>query len=210
MGFFKKIFRPIRKVLDKVVPNEIKPFLPYAAAAVPFLAPTTGIFGTMAGGAALAGGANIASQLAQEGADDDINLLSALLASGTGALSAPGAADTLRGMTTKGGLDSLGIIGSDARTALANRNFLTKAADFGLGSLAKGADFLGGAAKTLKSPGMNMETLKAASIPFIQGTGDAMAFEADVAMKEYERALADYNAQQGALGTDAGRREAIL
>ena len=27
---------------------------------------------------------------------------------------------------------------------------------------------------------MNMETLKAASIPFIQGTGDAMAFEADV------------------------------
>jgi len=210
MGFFKKIFRPIRKVLDKVVPNEIKPFLPYAAAAVPFLAPTTGIFGTMAGRAALAGGANIASQLAQEGADDDINLLSALLASGTGALSAPGAADTLRGMTTKGGLDSLGIIGSDARTALANRNFLTKAADFGLGSLAKGAEFVGGAAETLQSPKMNMETLKAASIPFIQGTGDAMAFEADVAMKEYERALAEYNAEQGALGTDAGRREAIL
>ena len=73
MGLFKKIFRPIRKVLDKVVPNEIKPFLPYAAAAVPFLAPTSGIFGTMAGRAALAGGANIAAQLAQEGADDDIN-----------------------------------------------------------------------------------------------------------------------------------------
>ena len=49
MGLFKKIFKPVRKVLDKVIPNEIKPFLPYAAAAVPFLAPTSGIFGTMAG-----------------------------------------------------------------------------------------------------------------------------------------------------------------
>ena len=38
---FKKIFRkvtkPIAKVLDKVVPNEIKPFLPYAAAIAPVL-----------------------------------------------------------------------------------------------------------------------------------------------------------------------------
>ena len=57
---------------------------------------------------------------------------------------------------------------------------------------------------------MNMETLKAASIPFIQGTGDAMAFEADAAMRAYEQALAEYNAEQGALGNDAGRREAIL
>ena len=38
MGFFKKIFRPVSKVLDKVVPNEIKPFLPYAAAFAPMLA----------------------------------------------------------------------------------------------------------------------------------------------------------------------------
>ncbi len=201
MGFFKKIFRPIRKVLDKVVPNEIKPFLPYAAAAVPFLAPTTGIFGTMAGRAALAGGANIASQLAQEGADDDINLLSALLASGTGALSAPGAAETLRS----------GILSNTTLPGQANTlSFLDKSRNFGLESLAKGAEFIGGASEVLKNPGMNMETLKAASIPFIQGTGDAMAFEAESAMRAYEQALADYNAEQGALGNDAGRREAIL
>jgi len=104
----------------------------------------------------------------------------------------------------------MGIIGSDARTALANRNFLTKAADFGLGSLAKGADFIGSAQKTLQNPGLNMETLQAASIPLIQGTGDAMAFEGERAMREYEKALAEYNAQQGAMGTDEGRREAIL
>ena len=207
MGFFKKIFKPIRKVLDKVVPNEIKPFLPYAAAAVPFLAPTSGIFGTMAGRAALAGGANIASQLAQEGADDDINVLSALLASSTGALSAPGASDYLTGLTTAGRADASGI---GLSRVLENRNFLQKAGDFGLTSLAKGADFLGNASKTLKNPGFNMETVKAASVPFIQGTGDAMAFEAESAMKAYEEALAAYNAEQGTFGNDAGRREAIL
>ena len=52
----KKITKPIAKVLDKVVPNEIKPFLPYAAALTPFaLGPTfgtgfgSGIFRTAAG-----------------------------------------------------------------------------------------------------------------------------------------------------------------
>ena len=29
MGFLKKIFKPVSKVLDKVIPNEIKPALPY-------------------------------------------------------------------------------------------------------------------------------------------------------------------------------------
>ena len=32
MGFLKKIFKPVSKVLDKIVPNEIKPALPYLAA----------------------------------------------------------------------------------------------------------------------------------------------------------------------------------
>ena len=52
MGFFKKIIRkvtkPVSKVLDKIVPNEIKPFLPYAAAFAPMLAP--GMFASGAGG----------------------------------------------------------------------------------------------------------------------------------------------------------------
>jgi hypothetical protein len=211
MGFFKKIFRPIRKVLDKVVPNEIKPFLPYAAAAVPFLAPAgfgagAGLGGLLKRGLVTGVLPNVASQLAQEGADDNINLLSAALAGVTGGLTATDAAQTLLGARA----------GTDPLTGLAKNysnqqlNFLQKAGDFGLTSLAKGAEFLGGASEVLKNPGMNMETLKAASIPFIQGTGDAMAFEADAAMKAYEQALAEYNAEQGALGNDAGRREAIL
>ena len=33
MGFFKKVFKPIRKVAKKIIPKEIRPFLPYIAAA---------------------------------------------------------------------------------------------------------------------------------------------------------------------------------
>ena len=29
MGFFKKVFRPVRKVAKKIIPKEIRPFLPY-------------------------------------------------------------------------------------------------------------------------------------------------------------------------------------
>ena len=39
MGFFKKIFKPVAKVLDKVIPNEIKPALPYIAAFAPVFGP---------------------------------------------------------------------------------------------------------------------------------------------------------------------------
>ena len=45
MGLFKKIFKPVAKVLDKIIPNEIKPALPYLAAFAPLFGPTSGIFG---------------------------------------------------------------------------------------------------------------------------------------------------------------------
>ena len=32
MGFFKKAFRPIRKIAKKIIPKEVRPFLPYIAA----------------------------------------------------------------------------------------------------------------------------------------------------------------------------------
>ena len=101
MGLFKKIFKPVRKVLDKVIPNELKPFLPYAAAAVPFLAPASlggpGLAGLLKRGLITGVMPNIASQLAQEGADYDINFLQAALAGVTGGLTATDAAQTLLG-----------------------------------------------------------------------------------------------------------------
>jgi hypothetical protein len=99
--FVKKITKPVAKVLDKIVPNEIKPFLPYIAAAIPFIGPA--MSGTLAGLsatqlAAVSAGANAFSQLSQEGAAErglnPISLgLSALSGYTAGAgLQAPGAA----------------------------------------------------------------------------------------------------------------------
>jgi hypothetical protein len=35
MGFFKKVFKPVRKIAKKIIPKEIRPFLPYIAAGIP-------------------------------------------------------------------------------------------------------------------------------------------------------------------------------
>ena len=35
MGFFKKVFKPVRKIAKKIIPKELRPFLPYAAAMIP-------------------------------------------------------------------------------------------------------------------------------------------------------------------------------
>ena len=97
MGFFKKIFNPVAKVLDKVVPNEIKPALPYLAAFAPVFGPASvqGFIGdTMLRRALVSGALNIGAQLSQEGSEGDINLLSAGLGALTGAMTAPGTATT--------------------------------------------------------------------------------------------------------------------
>jgi hypothetical protein len=44
MGFFKKVFRPVRKIAKKIIPKEVRPFLPYIAAA--FGPATAGLTGT--------------------------------------------------------------------------------------------------------------------------------------------------------------------
>ena len=69
--FVKKITKPIAKVLDKVVPNEIKPALPFIAAALPFMLPAgfaIGSLGTAASRAIAMAAANAGAQLSQEGA----------------------------------------------------------------------------------------------------------------------------------------------
>ena len=70
MGFLKSITKPISKVLDKIIPNEIKPALPYLAAFAPFYMPPgmqfakTGIFSNpMFTRALMSGAANLGSQL---------------------------------------------------------------------------------------------------------------------------------------------------
>jgi hypothetical protein len=115
MGLLKKIFKPVSKVLDKIIPNEIKPALPYLAAFAPYFGPTSSLMGKgIMQRALLSGGLNIGAQLAQEGNEGDINLLSAGLGALSGAMTAPGAADTFAGSRIVGtGADGKAITASE-------------------------------------------------------------------------------------------------
>ena len=44
MGLFKRVFRPVRKIAKKIIPKEVRPFLPYIAAG--FGPSTMGLTGT--------------------------------------------------------------------------------------------------------------------------------------------------------------------
>lgn len=224
MGFLKKITRPISRVLDKIVPNELKPALPFLAAAAPFMAPgLMGIGGnTMFSRALMSGGLNLGAQLAQEGSDGDFSGLSTLMAAATGALSAPGADAKLRGM--KFG-DSTSTI---ARTPFgpqvpygpvdqAGISTLQRGANIGLEGLAKSAQFLGPSeggvtdilGKGGTEVGFNKATATAAMVPLTQATTDLAVAENRRALKAYEQDLADYEASMGDQATDEGRALAI-
>ena len=115
MGLLKKIFKPVSKVLDKIIPNEIKPALPYLAAFAPYFGPTSSLMGKgIMQRALISGGLNIGAQLSQEGNEGDINLLSAGLGALSGAMTAPGAADTFAGSRVVGtGADGKAITASE-------------------------------------------------------------------------------------------------
>jgi len=181
MGFLKKIFKPVSKVLDKIIPNEIKPALPYLAAFAPMFGPTSAMMGSgIMQRALLSGGLNIGSQLAQEGNEGDINLLSAGLGALTGAMTGPNAASDFRAMQSANKLQDANI----TRTAL------QKAGDFGLEGLAKGSDIF---AAGMKDP-FSMAGLKAASLPAAQGTMDNM----------YAQAKRDQDAYDDMMSEDSG------
>jgi hypothetical protein len=229
MGFFKKIFKPVSKVLDKIIPNEIKPLLPYAAAFAPYMLPAGMTFGATSGimsnpmfsRALASGGINALSQLSQEGNEGEINKMSLGLAALQGGMGAEGAASKLRSYKNPG--DAIAQSGGNMpgqgyggfEFDKSKLGMLSKAKNFGLEGLAKGSEFIGNAGDILRPGGEALtmsNAITAAGLPFSQGTGDAMAFEANAAMDAYRLALADYDAEQAALGggTNEGRREAIL
>ena len=221
----KKITKPVSKVLDKIIPNEIKPFLPYVAAAVPFLAPASfgagaGLGGLLKRGLLTGALPNTIAQLAQEGSEGDFNAMSLGLASLQGAMGAEGAAKGFRGMKNQGipatGTEIAPGVYSDALKGgfdTSNLSFLDKAKNFGLEGLARGSEFVGEAGDILRPGGKELtmkNIISAGALPFSMGTAEGMRYEAAEAMKAYEQALADYNLEQGSLGTDDGRRAAIL
>jgi hypothetical protein len=133
----KKITKPIAKVLDKVVPNEIKPALPYLAAFAPFLYPgfAAGL-GSMLGASGTIGGLSIpsmvgsgilktAADLSQEGAAErGLNLGSLGATMLSAGLAAPGSFESITGGEILGnitpsfsGIDDLGQLGYNTSSA---------------------------------------------------------------------------------------------
>ena len=216
MGFFKKLIRkvtkPVSKVLDKVVPNEIKPFLPYAAAFAPMFAP--GMFasgagglsnlfkvGQFGGGALLGGGLNIGAQLAQEGNEGDFNALSAGIGALTGGMSQAPKGYFTNKMTDTGSYKS-------ATDSVVNPklNFLDRGKNFALEGLEKGSGIMrAGAADPF-----SMDGLKAIALPAANVVGEASAREADAAQKAYELAMQEYNNTQDALMDIPGKSATFL
>ena len=178
MGFFKKIFKPVSKVLDKIIPNEIKPALPFAAAFAPFLLGPGAASGSAfqkllfnpATRAGIMGGLNIGSQLAQEGNEGELNLLSTGLAALSGFGTAGGANQFLEGLRPASNITEF----AQQSASDAFRNKLISGAQ-------KGVDFLQSSQSVLR-PGGEALGLKsgitAAALPASQAVGDTMFAEA--------------------------------
>jgi len=217
MGFLKKITRPISRVLDKIVPNELKPALPFLAAAAPFMAP--GLMsiggGTMFSRALMSGGLNLGAQLAQEGSDGDFSGLSTLMAAATGALSTPGSAggrtigDTGKSYSQYMGGDKLASAGTqsagDYLRGLSNSGGIT---DQSLNFLGTGADKLVGLSEGLAADGIFSKAgAKALSIPLTQGTMDLAT--AENRRLEKQQAIDDALSSAEGLADNSSRASAI-
>ena len=222
MGFFdpvtkpfkkaaNKIIKPFQKVSDKLLPNELRPLLPYAT----MFLPGSGILGAMggAGGFAKMYAANMLTQaMADPEADfEDLNQLSGILSGAQGALSGQYAdgstsGSNLRGSTTEGVMRGgyEGPLTANQNQMLADRGLLTKAADLGKNVGAVGSDYLIGNTNTLRDIGsgrmpLNLETAKAgakALAPsFAQASGDVAVNYQRPAMREFERLEAEEQAE---------------
>ena len=226
-----KVAKPFRKISQKFIPKELRWAAPYLAAATPFMLPAggfgaSGMFGSAAGRGFLSGLANVAGQAAADPEGEDINLLSTLLAGGTGALGAKGVGERLRSGIERG------VPYKDMMTDTVMRDspgFWQGAENLGRESLARGADYLTGAREGLASLGSNPEALfeynaantinklpglseaaKNLAPIFTQGTGDVAKASADKAIREFEAAEAADQAEFDATSTANEQEQADL
>ena len=233
----KKITKPIAKVLDKVVPNEIKPALPFIAAALPLFAPglLSGIGGLFTTNPALQGFiggslVNAGTQLAQEGADKrGLNLVSNILSGIGGAISTPGVGNEFTAMKsfTPGELQYASSIPTGSLEGglfpqssnlytdvgltnpnLATTNTLQNLQNTALSIGEKGATIFDKGRAALEEGNIFSKDFLTAAVP-----GQVGAF-ADKAYVDASNALDKYNKQQEAMGqlgvaTTEGRKAAI-
>ena len=198
MGFLKKIFKPVSKVLDKIIPNEIKPALPYLAAFAPMFGPTSAMMGSgIMQRALISGGLNIGSQLAQEGNEGDINLLSAGLGALSGAMTAPGG--TSADFSAAGPMEGPALTKTPGFQDYMQRGIDKYGAESAIGEIAKAgiksADFM-------QAPG-----LMKYGIPAATATGDLMFAQAKRDQDDYDRMMEAESEAEGA--SNAQRAAAI-
>jgi hypothetical protein len=215
MGLFKKakrfvgkvvdpILKPIQKASSKIIPKQLRPFLPYAT----MFLPGSGILGAMGGpmGFAKMYGANMFTQALSdpEAEFEDLNQLSGIMSGIQGGLSGPGTASDIRGNTTEGIMRSdaanmgYGPLTADQTQTLADRSFLTKASDLGKNLSAGTSDYLQGNIETLQDVGsgktdlFNLKNAKNAAMAlapdFTKATGDVAVNIARPARREFEEA----------------------
>ena len=228
-----KIAKPIRKFSQKFIPKELRWATPYLAAAAPFMLPAggfgaSGMFGSAAGRGFLSGLANVAGQAAADPEGEEINLLSTLLAGGTGALGAEGVGDRLRGGIERGatGVDQFGDI---AIPYTESPGFWQGAENLGREGLATAADYLGGAREGLASLGTDPGSLfkyeadnlinklpglagaaKDMAPIFTHGTADLAKASSDKYTREFERQEAADQAEFDATSTANDQEQADL
>jgi hypothetical protein len=235
--FLKKLFKPVAKLLNKIVPDFLKPALPFLAAAVPVFGPA--MSATLAGLtpfqlAAVSAGANLTSQLSQKGAAErGINPLSLGLSAlggysaGAGGAGPSGVAGGNLADITAGRI--VGNVGDTAITAGASdfADFLQsgytaptltqQAQNLGIGA----SEFLGKITQPqvenlqgiMNKPLSSATTGELASAAKFALPGQAMAV-GDLAYNKALDALDEYNRQQAELGaigvaSTEGRKAAI-
>ena len=200
---FNPVIKPFQKISDKFLPNELRPFLPYAT----MFLPGSGILGAMggAGGFAKMYAANMLTQALgdPEAEFEDLNQLSGIMSGAQGALSGVNTAENLRGGTTEGIMRSdaanmgYGPLTADQAQTLTDRSLLTKTADLGKNLGAGTSDYLTGNINTLRDLGsgrspLNLETFKEAgkaiAPDFAKATGDVAVNFARPAIREFEEA----------------------
>ena len=230
MGFFSKItkpfkkaankvIKPFQKLSDKLIPNELRPLLPYAS----MFLPMSGIMGGLGGpmGFAKMYGANMLTQaMGDPEADfEDLNQISGILSGLQGGLSGKNTASNLRDSATFGSGAEQGPLTASQAQTLADRSLLTKASDLGKNISAVGSDYLKGNMDTLRDIGagrmpLNLETakagLKAIGPEFAKATGDVAVNYARPMMREFEKADAAEREEYETNMDDRNREQADM
>ena len=224
----RKITKPVAKVLDKIIPNEIKPALPYLAAAVPFMLPagfTMGGLSSAMSRALASAAASSISQLSQEGADKrGLNPFTTALSGISGYLSTPSAGMDLGSMKTAyvpesvmQGIDSASQVGIAGSPNITNAPLTIgeKAMNLGLNVGQTASDYLSKgttAFEKMTGPGditgKDLMTFGKAIAP-----GEVLA-GTEQAYNVAQDALDKYNSEQNALGqmgvADQSKRRAAV